>query len=81
MTTVVGIPVNGVDLLKEVGAAVFADPDMVAAVERDGQWERRALVQVELRNGSIVIRGDPALVERARDAARAVIEKRQGRGT
>lgn len=80
--TVVGIPVNGAELLREVGAAVFADSDAVQEVERDGRdgrLERRARVQVELRDGSIVIRGDKALAERARYLARGVVEKRQGK--
>ena len=77
--TIVGIPVNGAELLREVGAAVFADSDAVQEVERDGVLERRARVQVELRDGSIVIRGDKALAERARGLARGVVEKRQGK--
>lgn len=79
MTTTVGIPLVGVDVLKEVGAAVFADPAAVQEVERDGRLERRALVQVELRDGSIAIRGDKVLAERVRGLARGVVEKRQGR--
>lgn len=77
--TVVGIPVNGAELLREVGAAVFADPAAVQEVERDGRTERRALVQIELRDGSIAIRGDKVLAERVRGLARGVVEKRQGR--